>query len=100
MWATRLRCPSEAAYPQLSLRPRFCPRRRAPRPSASGCSWLGDVGSSLSGLPFLGSAQALAGEFDAVSIVDEMVEDGVGVGGISDDLVPAVYGELRGDHRR
>ena len=38
MWATRLRCPSEAAYPQPSPPPRFCPCRRATPPSASGCS--------------------------------------------------------------
>ena len=38
MWATRLRCPSEAAYPRRSPPPRFCPCRRATRPSASDCS--------------------------------------------------------------
>src|ERR1700730_12734635 len=38
MWATRLRCPSEAAYPQLFAPPRFYPCRRATPPSASGCS--------------------------------------------------------------
>src|SRR5271170_5492068 len=38
MWATRLRCPSEAAYPQVLPPPRFYPCRRATRPSASGCS--------------------------------------------------------------
>ena len=38
MWATRLRCPSGAAYPQPSPPPRFCPCRRATPPSASGCS--------------------------------------------------------------
>jgi len=32
--------------------------------------------------------------------VDEAVEDGVGVGGISDDLMPAVDGKLGSDHRR
>src|SRR5208337_4625159 len=35
---TRLRCPSEAAYPQPSPPPRFCRCRRATPPSASGCS--------------------------------------------------------------
>jgi hypothetical protein len=43
-----------------------------------------DVWSSLSGLPFLGSTQALAGKFYPVSVVDETVEDGVGVGGVPD----------------
>src|SRR3984957_6613618 len=42
MWATRLRCPSEAAYPQPSPPPRFCPCRRATPPSASGCSSPGE----------------------------------------------------------
>ena len=46
-----------------------------------------------------GAAQALAGKFDPVSVVDETIEDGVGVGGISDDLMPAVDGKLRSDHR-
>jgi hypothetical protein len=35
-------------------------------------------------LSFLGATQALAGEFDPVSIVDETIEDGVGVCGIPD----------------
>src|SRR5580658_8875365 len=34
MWATRLRCPSEAAYPQVSPPPRSDPCRRATRASA------------------------------------------------------------------
>jgi transposase len=42
MWATRLRCPSEAAYPQPSPPPRFCPCRRATPPSAFGCSSPGE----------------------------------------------------------
>src|SRR5580704_6021242 len=42
MWTTRLRCPSEAAYPQLTLRPWVCRCRRATGPSASGCLWLGE----------------------------------------------------------
>lgn len=32
--------------------------------------------------------------------MDEAVEDGVGVGWVTDDVVPSVDGELRGDHRR
>src|SRR3984957_8929341 len=42
MWATRLRCPSEAAYPQPSPPPRFCPCRRATPPLAPGCSSPGE----------------------------------------------------------
>jgi hypothetical protein len=42
-------------------------------------------------------AQALAGELDAIGVVQETVEDGVGDGGIADDLVPAIHGQLAGD---
>ncbi len=61
----------------------------------TGCG----VGSSLL-LLCLGPAQAFAGEFDAVSVVDETVQDGVGVGGIADDFMPAVDRKLGGDHCR
>jgi hypothetical protein len=46
------------------------------------------------------AAQALTFELDAVRIVDETIEDGVGVGGIADDSVPGRHGELRRDDRR
>ena len=46
----------------------------------------------------LGPTQALAGEFDAMSVVDETIQDGVGVGWIADDFVPTVDRKLRGDH--
>jgi hypothetical protein len=36
----------------------------------------------------LGPTQAFAGEFDAMSVMDETVQDGVGVGGIADDCAP------------
>jgi hypothetical protein len=45
-------------------------------------------------------AQAIAGEFDPMGVVNEAVEYGVGVGGIGDDLVPLVDGQLAGDERR
>ncbi len=47
-----------------------------------------------------GPAHAFAGQFDAMGVVNEAVKNRVGVGGIADDLVPAVYGELGCDHRR
>jgi hypothetical protein len=56
--------------------------------------------SSLPGLPFLGSPQALAGEFDAVGVVNETIQDGVGVGRIADNLMPAVHRKLGSDHCR
>jgi cold shock protein len=35
-----------------------------------------------------------------VCVVDDAVEDGIGVGGIADQLVPFVDGDLAGDDRR
>ena len=35
-----------------------------------------------------------------MGVVDEAVEDSVGVGRIADDVVPATDGNLRGDERR
>jgi len=45
-------------------------------------------------------SEALSFEFDAVGVVDEAIEDCVGDGGISDDFVPAVDGQLAGDDDR
>jgi hypothetical protein len=53
-------------------------------------------GSGLSA-GFAGSPHALAVEVDAVGVVDQAVEDGVGVGGIADRRVPLIDGELAGD---
>ena len=46
------------------------------------------------------ASQALARQLDAVGVVNEAIEDGVGVGGIADDLMPGRHGKLRGDDRR
>jgi hypothetical protein len=35
-----------------------------------------------------------------MGVVDETVQDGVGIGGVTDDTVPCGYGELAGDDRR
>jgi hypothetical protein len=35
-----------------------------------------------------------------VGVVNEAIEDGVGVGGIADDLMPGRHGKLRGNDRR
>ena len=56
--------------------------------------------SSGFGLFAARAAQAVAGEFDAMGVVDEAVEDGVGVGGVADDVVPGGHGKLGGDDRR
>ncbi len=39
-------------------------------------------------------AQAVACELDAVSVMEDAVEDGVGVGRIADEIVPFVDGDL------
>src|SRR5260370_367625 len=52
----------------------------------------------LSGLLLL--PEALSFEFDAVGVVDEAIEDRVGDGGVSDDFVPAIDGQLAGDDDR
>ena len=62
-----MRCPSAAA----------CPQRHLLRPT--------------------GSPHALAVEIDSVGVVDQAVEDGVGVGGIADQRVPLIDRELAGD---
>ena len=35
-----------------------------------------------------------------MGIVDEAIQDGVGVGGVTDDAMPGGYGELAGNDRR
>ena len=56
--------------------------------------------SSRFGLFASGAAQALAGEFDAMGVVNEAVQDGVGVSGVPDNLMPGGQRELGGDDRR
>jgi hypothetical protein len=55
--------------------------------------------SSRFGLFAGGAAQALAGEFDAMRVVHEAVQNGVGVSGIANDLMPGGQGELGCDDR-
>src|SRR6202171_2320078 len=74
----------------------------APVASLAG-RWIcvtGDGGwSSLLVLFASCPAHAFAGEFDAVGIVNEPVQDGVGIGRIADYFEPSVYWKLRGNHR-
>jgi len=42
----------------------------------------------------------VAGEINPVGVVDDAIENGVGIGGIADQLVPFVDGNLAGDDRR
>src|SRR5438552_10865928 len=46
------------------------------------------------------ASQAVAGEINPVRVVDDAIEDGVGVGWIADQLVPFVEGDLAGDDGR
>jgi hypothetical protein len=61
---------------------------------------LRGFGSSRFGLFASGAAQTLAGQLDAMRIVDEAVLDSVGVSGVANDLMPGRQGELGGDDRR
>jgi hypothetical protein len=42
----------------------------------------------------VGRVRILSGEIDAVGVVDQAVEDGVGVGGVADQRVPLIDGKL------
>ena len=42
-------------------------------------------------------AQGVALELEAMGVVDDAVEDGVGDGRLADDVVPSVDGDLAGD---
>jgi len=53
-------------------------------------------GSILYGGSRSSSSQAVAGEIDAMGVVDEAVEDGISVGRVADDLVPFVDRDLAG----
>src|SRR6202011_443327 len=54
------------------------------------------TGSGLSA-GFAGSPHALPVEIDPVGVMDQAVEDGVGVGGVTDQRVPLIDGKLAGD---
>ena len=41
--------------------------------------------------------EAFAGEVEAVCVVNEAIQDGVGVGGIADQLMPSIDRQLAGD---
>src|SRR5208337_4306530 len=68
-----------------------------------------DVGFSWRSIPFrlaaaafapdpsLRWAHAFAFELDPVGVMDDAVEDGVGIGGIADEIVPFLDGRLAGD---
>lgn len=45
-------------------------------------------------------SHALAGEIDAIGVVNEAIQDGIGQRWVCDDFVPAIQGHLTGDDRR
>jgi hypothetical protein len=45
-------------------------------------------------------AQALAGQLDAIGVVNDAVEDGVGERGNADQVMPTIDGNLAGDDER
>ena len=61
--------------------------------STSGC-----IGSSGDGLRRL-LAQTVAGELQAMGVVDDAIENGVGKGRFADQVMPAVDRDLAGDQR-
>ncbi len=64
------------------------------------CLIGGDVWSSRLAPFAAGAAQTFAGKLDAVGVVDETVQDGVGVGRVGYDFVPALHGKLGSHDRR
>src|SRR6516162_479440 len=59
----------------------------------------GHIGSSSGNFRCLLLAQAVAAELQAMSVMDDAVEDGVGEGRFADQIVPAVDRDLAGDQR-
>ena len=64
----------------------------------------GDIDSGLGGvvkdtLPGGELSHAFSGHREPVGVVDEAVEDGVGEGGVADDLAPLLDRNLTGDDR-
>jgi hypothetical protein len=58
------------------------------------------LGQADFGLFAAHAAQAFACELDAMGIMNEAVQDGVGVSWVSNDVVPGCHGKLGGDDRR
>ena len=61
---------------------------------------LGAAGSSHRCLLSLFSSQRFTTELEAVSVVDDAIENGVGQGWIADQVMPAIDRNLAGDQRR
>src|SRR5258708_16780723 len=61
---------------------------------------MGRSSDRLIGGGLLLLAEGLSLEFDGGGVVDEAIEDWVGDGGMSDNFVPAIDGQLAGDDDR
>src|SRR6266853_1589092 len=59
----------------------------------------GWTGSSVGGFWPVLLAQAVAAELQAMGVVNDAIEDGVGEGGLADQVMPAVNRDLAGDQR-
>src|SRR5271166_6101485 len=55
------------------------------------------AGSSHDALLWLLSSQGFAAQLDAMGVVDDAVENGVGQGGVADQVMPAIERDLAGD---
>ena len=75
-------------------------RRALDGSCATSRSGGGVAGLALGGLSLAPLAHAVAGELDAVSVVEQAIEDGVGVSRVADELVPIVDRDLTGDDGR
>ena len=79
----------------ISLRNRDDPARGAARVGLKISSPCDGPWSSRFDLFAPRSAQALSSEFDAMGVVNEAVEDGVGVSGVADHVMPCGQGKPR-----
>src|SRR5271165_7030938 len=86
----RSRCVSSQASTWAASR---C--RTRPRSASSATCWSGTIWGRRFVLP-----EALAGQFDAICVVDKMIEDGVGNGWGADDFIPLADRHLAGDDAR
>src|SRR5271166_7105069 len=64
-----------------------------------GCC-LVKLSSAIFFMTWPDASQAFASQFDPMGVVNETVEDRIGVGWVVDDLMPAVHGELGCDDGR
>ena len=62
--------------------------------------WREQSYSLLRGFAGARASQAVAGEIDAVRVMDDAIENGVGIGGITDEIVPFVDRDLAGNDGR